>query len=149
MISLFLLILLCFCKSQPTKKETSPLQKTFHLSAPKMKTRHTHTEKGDEWHKVVFYHTIDGCCEILQFLGLPYKPQYFLTFRTDTRHTQGSNTPVPALALILQMNENLFFQRTQWRWTDSLQKETKGHLFQWVWISKCFTKFKKVINELW
>lgn len=42
------------------------------------------------------------------------------TLRTDTRQTQGSSTPVPALALILQMKENLFFQRTQFAWTDSL-----------------------------
>lgn len=53
----------------------------------------------------------------------------FCTLRTDTLHTQGSSTPVPALALILHMNENLFFQRTQLAWTGSLwDKDIWKHL---------------------
>lgn len=43
------------------------------------------------------------------------------TFLTDTRHTQGSSTPVPALALILQGKENCFLQRTQLACTGSLR----------------------------
>lgn len=44
----------------------------------------------------------------------------YFTFLTDTRHTQGSRTPVPALALILQGKENLFLHRTQLACTGSL-----------------------------
>lgn len=47
----------------------------------------------------------------------------YCTFLTDTRHTQGSSTPVPALALILQGKENLFFHRTQLACTGSLYEE--------------------------
>lgn len=43
------------------------------------------------------------------------------TFLTETRHTQGSRTPVPAFALILQGKDNLFLQRTQFAWTVSLE----------------------------
>lgn len=45
------------------------------------------------------------------------------TFLTDTRHTQGSSTPVPALALILQRKENRFLHRTQLACTGSLWEE--------------------------
>lgn len=55
--------------------------------------------------------------------------QHQLTFLTDTRHTQGSRTPVPALALILQGKENLFFHRTQLAWTGSLLEKTPS--FTW------------------
>ncbi len=43
-----------------------------------------------------------------------------LTFLTETRHTQGSRTPVLGLALILHTKENLFLQRTAFWWTSSL-----------------------------
>lgn len=46
-----------------------------------------------------------------------------LTFRTDTLHMQVSKIPVVALALILHINKNFFFQRTQFACTTSLQKE--------------------------
>lgn len=49
------------------------------------------------------------------------------TLRTDTRHTQGSSTPVRALAFILQMKENLFLQRTQLACTGSLGEEHIGN----------------------
>lgn len=48
------------------------------------------------------------------------------TFLTDTRHTHGSSTPVPALALILQGNENLFLHRTQLACTGSLEEQTNN-----------------------
>lgn len=95
-----------------------------------------------------FYDTFDGSVVKSCSFMVVLKTLKCLTFRTDTRHTQGSKTPVPALALILQTNENLFIQWTQWRWTDSLQKETNRPLFRWEPISKCFTKFKKAVNEL-
>lgn len=134
------------------KGETSPLQKTFHLSAPKIKKK---KKQRNDWmmyrgqlHAAFMTHLmVRFWNHAVAWLSL--KTLISLTFRTDTRHTQGSNMPVPALALILQMNENLFFQWTQWRWTGSLQKETNRPLFKWVQISKCFTKFKKEINELW
>lgn len=44
-----------------------------------------------------------------------------LTFRTDTLQMQVSRIPVVALALILHINRNFFFQRTQFACTTSLQ----------------------------
>lgn len=50
------------------------------------------------------------------------------TFLTDTRQTQGSSTPVPALALILQGKEKRFFQRTQLACTGSLCWDTINNI---------------------
>lgn len=44
-----------------------------------------------------------------------------LTFRTDTLQIQVSRIPVVALALILHINMNFFFQRTQFACTTSLR----------------------------
>ena len=55
-----------------------------------------------------------------------------ITLRTDTRHTHGSSTPVPALALILHTNENFFFQYTQLAWTASLRKKDKYERLTWT-----------------
>ena len=68
-----------------------------------------------------------------------------ITLRTDTRHTHGSSTPVPALALILHTNENFFFQYTQLVWTASLGKK-KDKYERLTWTVEEITQ-RKFIRE--
>lgn len=73
-----------------------------------------------------------------------------LTLRTDTRHTQGSSTPVPELALILHMKENLFFQWTQLAWTDSLWRyNTNLHKATEALKSERFSMCQIEKNKRW
>lgn len=60
-----------------------------------------------------------------------------LTFRTDTLQVQVSRIPVVALALILHIKKNFFFQRTQFACTTSLQVESicsvlVAHMFRTI-----------------
>lgn len=65
------------------------------------------------------------------------------TFLTDTRHTHGSSTPVPALALILQGNENLFLHRTQLACTGSLEEQTNNPASDHIFTAK----HREVLNK--
>lgn len=62
-----------------------------------------------------------------------------LTFRTDTLQVQVSRIPVVALALILHIKKNFFFQRTQFACTTSLQAESicsVAHTFRTIHCNK-------------
>lgn len=64
-----------------------------------------------------------------------------LTFLTDTLQVQVSRIPVVALALILHIKKNFFFQRTQFACTTSLQVESMcsvlaAHIFRTMHCNK-------------
>ena len=61
-----------------------------------------------------------------------------LTFRTDTLHTQGSNTPVLALATILQAKASLHRQRTLCSHTSSLKTH---YTLNYTWSKAMSTSY--------
>lgn len=68
-----------------------------------------------------------------------------LTFLTDTLQVQVSRIPVVALALILHIKKNFFFQRTQFACTTSLQVDSicsvlDAHTFRTVHCNKTAQK---------
>lgn len=112
----------------------SPLNMLFLLWVPVMKTGRVWSSESER-HRCLSRHTWTHPHPSWATLQADQKPQAqlkaslasmrlnwrsHLTFLTETRHTQGSRTPVLGLALILHTKENLFLQQTAFWWTSSL-----------------------------